>query len=206
MASYQPMLTSGTTAFTPTARCFTLIASAIRNGVEPFKYMRDLLTRLTQEPGIDIDELLPDRWQDKTTEKCERMTLQDSKAPELVKQAFAKVRQVLSESTYGYGDKWYVASADTRQKRITAYLRFTDDEVRLQGTSLFQVYVSKDRKHRLLELVVQMHEEPGDVTVVQFDFKTKVEGLAWYACDRAIYNVLSDIEKLIAMAETCSGA
>lgn len=63
---------------------YTLIASAIRNGVEPFKYMRDLLTRLTQEPGIDIDELLPDRWQDKTTEKCERMTLQDSKAPGLL--------------------------------------------------------------------------------------------------------------------------
>lgn len=61
---------------------YTLIASATRNGIEPFKYLRDVLTRLTMEPGIDLDELLPDRWVDKTTEHCERMILQTPKAPE----------------------------------------------------------------------------------------------------------------------------
>jgi hypothetical protein len=123
-----------------------------------------------------------------------------------VKQAFARVRQVLSESTYGYGDKWHVSSADTVQKRITACLRFTEGEVSLQGTSLFQVYVRKDRKHRLLELTVQMQEEPGDVTAIQFDFQMKVEGLALYACDRAIQLVLSDIEKMMVKEESPIGA
>jgi len=46
---------------------FSLIASCLRNGVEPFAYLRDLLTRLpTFLPGAARDtlrSLLPDRWQ-----------------------------------------------------------------------------------------------------------------------------------------------
>ena len=46
---------------------FSLIASCLRNGVEPFAYLRDLLTRLPALlPGASRDtlrSLLPDRWQ-----------------------------------------------------------------------------------------------------------------------------------------------
>jgi transposase len=46
---------------------FSLIASCLRNNVEPFGYLRDLLTRLpTLLPGASRDtlrSLLPDRWQ-----------------------------------------------------------------------------------------------------------------------------------------------
>jgi hypothetical protein len=46
---------------------FSLIASCLRNNVEPFRYLRDLLTHLpTLLPGASRDalrSLLPDRWQ-----------------------------------------------------------------------------------------------------------------------------------------------
>ncbi len=46
---------------------FSLIASCLRNNVEPFKYLRDLLTRLPALlPGASretLRSLLPDRWQ-----------------------------------------------------------------------------------------------------------------------------------------------
>ena len=63
---------------------YTLIASAARNRVEPFKYLRDLLTRLTVNPMTDINELLPDRWHDKTSDYSVRMTLQEPSAPGLL--------------------------------------------------------------------------------------------------------------------------
>lgn len=41
---------------------YTLIASASRNGIEPFEYLRDVLHCLTTNPDIDLSELLPDVW------------------------------------------------------------------------------------------------------------------------------------------------
>jgi hypothetical protein len=41
---------------------FSLIASAQRHGLDPFAYLRDLLTHLPAWPQPDIDQLLPDRW------------------------------------------------------------------------------------------------------------------------------------------------
>lgn len=44
------------------ATFYTLIASASRNGIEPFVYLRDVLHCLTTNPDIDLNELLPDVW------------------------------------------------------------------------------------------------------------------------------------------------
>ena len=88
-----------------------------------------------------------------------------------LKQAFAKVRQILSDKTYNFGDKWHVSTADTIQRRITATLRFTEEHAHIEGSSLSNVHMRKERLQRLLELDVQMKEEPNDVTVVQFDFR-----------------------------------
>ena len=41
---------------------YSLIASARRHGLDPFAYLRDLLTRIATHPHKDLDALLPDRW------------------------------------------------------------------------------------------------------------------------------------------------
>lgn len=110
-----------------------------------------------------------------------------------LKQAFAKVRQILNDKTYNFGDKWHVTSADTMQHRITATLRFTDEESRVEGTSLSNLHTKTERKQRLLELDVQF-KESGDKTIVQLDFRPRVEGVAWYACDSIISGLVSEIE------------
>lgn len=46
-----------------------------------------------------------------------------------VKQAFAKVRELLADISYNFDDKWHVTSADTQSGKITADLRFTDEQI-----------------------------------------------------------------------------
>ena len=111
-----------------------------------------------------------------------------------LKQAFSKVRDIITEKTYNYGDKWHVATADTTQRRITASLRFTEEESHIEGSSLSNIHTRKERVQRLLELDVQMKEEPNDTTVVQFDFRPRVEGVAWYACDSIIAGITNSAE------------
>lgn len=41
---------------------FSLIATCERHGVEPFAYLRDVLTRIAAHPANDLAALLPDRW------------------------------------------------------------------------------------------------------------------------------------------------
>ncbi|MBS1992685.1 MAG: hypothetical protein JSS83_19335 [Cyanobacteria bacterium SZAS LIN-3] len=117
------------------------------------------------------------------------------------KHAFAKVRQVLTDSTYNYGDKWFVSTADNDQLKLVACLRFTDEEMRMEGTSVSRMTVRKERKQRLLELEVQLEKEPGNTTLIQFDFRPKVEGLAWHACDRIVFAFLHDVQVLLGLGE-----
>jgi len=42
---------------------FSLIATCQRHAVEPFAYLRDVLTRIAAHPHHRLSELLPDRWQ-----------------------------------------------------------------------------------------------------------------------------------------------
>ena len=46
---------------------FTLIDSARRAELNPFEYLRDLLSRIGEHPISRIEELLPDRWQPQGT-------------------------------------------------------------------------------------------------------------------------------------------
>lgn len=43
----------------------SLISSCRRNNVEPYEYLSDLIARLSENPEIDLEELLPDRWSKK---------------------------------------------------------------------------------------------------------------------------------------------
>src|SRR6202789_1646772 len=87
------------------------------------------------------------------------------------------------------------------QKRITACLRFTDEEIRMEGHSVSRMYMRKERKQRLLELEVQFEEEPGGITLIQFDFHPKVEGVALHACDRIIYAMRNDLLAVLGPGE-----
>ena len=116
-----------------------------------------------------------------------------------LKQAFAKVRQIINDRVYNFGDRWHVATADTMQRRITATLKFTEEESHIEGTSLSNLHARKERVQRLLELEVQMKEEPHDTTVVQFDFRPKVEGVAWHACDSIVAGILNDAEAVLGL-------
>lgn len=42
---------------------FSLIATCQRHRVEPFAYLRDVLTRIAATPMSQLDQFLPDRWQ-----------------------------------------------------------------------------------------------------------------------------------------------
>jgi len=44
------------------ATLFSLIATCRRHGVEPFAYLKDVLTRIAAHPAKDLADLLPDRW------------------------------------------------------------------------------------------------------------------------------------------------
>lgn len=46
----------------------TLISSAKRHGLDPFRYLRDVIARISEHPERQLEELLPDRWRDSYTE------------------------------------------------------------------------------------------------------------------------------------------
>gem|GEM_PF-1017981 len=40
----------------------SLVASSKRHGVDPFAYLKDVLTRIAATPVSRLDQFLPDRW------------------------------------------------------------------------------------------------------------------------------------------------
>lgn len=123
-----------------------------------------------------------------------------------LKQTFAKIRQVISEKTYNFGDKWHVSTADTMQHRITATLRFIDEETRIEGDARGQIHTRKERLQRLLEMDIQLKDNEDDTTVVQFDFTPKIEGLAYHACDSIISGVVDAVEAQLGPGSDASQA
>jgi transposase len=49
------------------AGLYSLLATCEANGVNPLEYLTDVLIRVTNHLASDIDALLPDRWQPRTT-------------------------------------------------------------------------------------------------------------------------------------------
>lgn len=41
---------------------YSLIASAKRHGLDPFAYLRDVISRISDHPSNRLEELLPDHW------------------------------------------------------------------------------------------------------------------------------------------------
>ena len=111
-----------------------------------------------------------------------------------VPQAFAKVRDLLAELSYNFGDKWHVVTSDVQSKRITANLRFTDEEMKMEGDSRGQIHTRTERVQRLVELEVQFKETATGGTIVQFDFFPKIEGANISACDFVVSGFCRAVE------------
>lgn len=108
--------------------------------------------------------------------------------------AFAKIRDILAETTYNYGDKWHVVTADTQSGRITAHLRFTDEFNRIEGDARGNIRTHKERLQRFLALDIQIRTTERGTTIVVLDFMPTVEGLNYSACDSIISSISRDIE------------
>jgi len=60
----------------------TIITSALRHGLDPYIYLRDVIQRLTENPATPIQELLPDNWEDKTSGYFESLMQIPNAAPQ----------------------------------------------------------------------------------------------------------------------------
>lgn len=113
-----------------------------------------------------------------------------------IKIAFQKVRDLLAETTYNFGDKWHVPTADTQERRIHAILNFSDEAVKMEMDARGGVHTRTEREKRTLILDIQMKSE-ADKTVIQFDFVPKVEGSSFTACDSIVAGLLANTEAVL---------
>jgi len=111
--------------------------------------------------------------------------------------AFAKIRDILAEASYNYGDKWHVVTADTQTGRITANLRFIDEFTRFEGDARGQIHTRKERLQRFLSLEIQVRPTERGTTLVQMDFSPTVEGVNYAACDSIISSLTAKIESVL---------
>lgn len=111
--------------------------------------------------------------------------------------AFAKIRDILAEISYNYGDKWHVVTADTQTGRITANLRFTDEFTRFEGDARGQIHTRKERLQRFLCVEIQVRGTDRGTTLVQLDFKPTVEGANYAACDSIVSSLIAQIESAL---------
>lgn len=111
--------------------------------------------------------------------------------------AFAKIRDILAEISYNYGDKWHVVTADTQTGRITANLRFIDEFTRFEGDARGQIHTRKERLQRFLAVDIQVQATERGTTAILMDFRPTVEGANYAACDSIISNLLSKVDSAL---------
>jgi len=111
--------------------------------------------------------------------------------------AFAKIRDILAETSYNYGDKWNVVTADTQSGRITANLRFMDEYTHFEGDARGQIHTRKERVHRFVALDIQIRPTDQGTTAIQMDFSPTVEGVNYAACDSIISSLSRRIESAL---------
>jgi hypothetical protein len=114
--------------------------------------------------------------------------------------AFAKIRDIIAEISYNYGDKWHVVTADTQTGRITANLRFIDEFTRFEGDARGQIHTRKERLQRFLAVEIQVQPTERGTTAVLVDFRPTVEGVNYAACDSIISSLTANIESALGGA------
>jgi hypothetical protein len=114
--------------------------------------------------------------------------------------AFAKIRDILAEISYNYGDKWYVVTADTQTGRITANLRFTDEFTHFEGDARGNIHTRKERLQRFIAVEIKVQPTERGTTTIQMDFRPTVEGVNYEACDSIISSLSATIESALGGA------
>lgn len=100
--------------------------------------------------------------------------------------AFMRIRDLLAETSYGIGDTWHVAVADTQAGRIVAHLRYCDERTFIEGDGYGHVHVRRDRHKRFVILQALIKETSSETVSVQLDFEAKAEDSNVLACHRVI--------------------
>lgn len=113
--------------------------------------------------------------------------------------AFAKIRDILAETSYNYGDKWNVVTADTQSGRITANLRFMDEYTHFEGDARGQIRTRKERVHRFIALDIQIRPTDRGSIAIQMDFSPTVEGINYAACDSIIRSLVNEIDATLGV-------
>lgn len=108
--------------------------------------------------------------------------------------AFAKIRDILAEISYNYGDKWHVVTADTQTGKITANLRFMDEFTRIEGDARGNIHTRKERLQRFLTVEIQVQPTPRGTTAILMDFRPTIEGVNYSACDSIISNFTNAVD------------
>ena len=102
---------------------------------------------------------------------------------------FSKVRDVLRDSSYGFGDKWNVVSAEVQTNKIIADLKLTDNQ---PGVPL-KVFI---------RLVAQIDiVDNGKASILKLSFDEQSMGRA-HEISEVINNIKADIDAAIGNGET----
>ncbi len=113
------------------------------------------------------------------------------------KEAFSKIRDLLAEVSYNFGDKWHISTADTQTGRIAANLRFTDEHLHMEADARGHIHTRKERLQRFIGLDVQVRDTGRGTAVIQLDFSPKVEGANFFACDSIVSALNAAIESAL---------
>ena len=113
------------------------------------------------------------------------------------KVAFAKLRDILAEVSYNYGDKWHVVTADTQAGRIMANLRFTEESVGFASDSRRGFRTTNERLQRFIELAIYVKDTGYGSAIIRLDFEPVVEGFGDDACDSIIEGISGAIESAL---------
>lgn len=120
-----------------------------------------------------------------------------TKYPVNVQVAFSKIRRILSESSYFYGDKWHVLTADTATNCIVADLRFFEEETKMEPSGRGHYHSRKVRVQRYIRLNLTLSPEGTSESNIQMDFEIRVEGLNERACKDIVAGLKQQIEEEI---------
>ena len=110
------------------------------------------------------------------------------------KHAFSKVREILAETAYNFGDKWRVSTADTQSGRIAADLTYMEEHLTHEMNSRGEIIPKRERLQRYIGLEVVLQDTGGGSTVIQLDFSPRVQGLNISACDSKVSDVCRRIK------------
>lgn len=109
--------------------------------------------------------------------------------------AFSKIRQLLSELNYNFGDKWNTVVADTTTGRIVADLRFVDDQYLTETDSRGFPHSRKTKVQRFIRLDMELKPEGSIATLLKMDFDTRIEGFDKSACDAILQELTQRISE-----------